>query len=441
MSRIFTNKRFSDYLGENRAILDIVTDYEQEVSPSPTPSSTPSPVTPTPTMSPTGTSTPTPTPTPTVTPSTPVPVLNIGSGFDATTTAIFIDSSDNIFVAGNFFGYDGTPSWGLVKMDTNGNIDDTFAAGSNTMLYNNVINQIVEDETGNYIYVVGSSTSPGRIVKIDKTTGLNAWSGITTATNGIVQSVCVDAVGNVYITGTFTAVQALTRNRIAKFNNLGTIDSSAFSGTSFPSSSVTNVFINRNGNLIVTGTFTTYNGAAAARIVEIETSTYTKTALWGAGQSGGGTLDIMFQRSDNGDYVCVGNTTYTINGASPGYIGKFDESGVNIPFSPTGIPTAIPIGLYLDEANNYMYIGTSSGYGTTGILRVDLVGGAVDTTFSTNIGSYLPTTMSSQPQTRLIKLDSSNRIYRIGQFVFINGNGFNRIVRYLQNGTINTISA
>ena len=54
MSKVFYRKKFSDYLGEQRAIDDIVQVYE------PNPSPTPVPVTPTPT--PTKTSTPTPTP-------------------------------------------------------------------------------------------------------------------------------------------------------------------------------------------------------------------------------------------------------------------------------------------------------------------------------------------------------------------------------------------
>jgi hypothetical protein len=62
MSRIYFRKKFSDYLGEQRAIDDIVQFFE------PDPSATPIPLTPTPT--PTKTSTPTPTPsiTPTITP-------------------------------------------------------------------------------------------------------------------------------------------------------------------------------------------------------------------------------------------------------------------------------------------------------------------------------------------------------------------------------------
>jgi hypothetical protein len=72
MSRIFYRKKFSDYLGEQRAIDDIVTFFTQDIGPTPT--ATPVPVTPTPTPSitptntPTVTTTPTNTTTPTVTP-------------------------------------------------------------------------------------------------------------------------------------------------------------------------------------------------------------------------------------------------------------------------------------------------------------------------------------------------------------------------------------
>ena len=76
MSKVFYRKKFSDYLGEQRAIDDIVTFYTQDIGPTPTPT----PVTPTPT--PTRTLTPTPTvsvtltPTPSITP-TITPTLTI----------------------------------------------------------------------------------------------------------------------------------------------------------------------------------------------------------------------------------------------------------------------------------------------------------------------------------------------------------------------------
>lgn len=70
MGRVFLNKKFSDYLGENRALLDIVVRFVPDgpvPSPTPTPTLTRTP-TPTPSITPTRTVTPTVTSTPTVTP-------------------------------------------------------------------------------------------------------------------------------------------------------------------------------------------------------------------------------------------------------------------------------------------------------------------------------------------------------------------------------------
>jgi len=69
MSKVFYRKQFSNYLGEQRAIDDIVTFFEPDggITPTPTPSITPS-VTPTNTVTPTITPSITPSQTPTITP-------------------------------------------------------------------------------------------------------------------------------------------------------------------------------------------------------------------------------------------------------------------------------------------------------------------------------------------------------------------------------------
>ena len=76
MPQVFYRKKFSDYLGEQRAIDDIITFFEP--LPSPTPTSSPLPITPTttPTTTPTPTTTLTTTPTPTTTlTTTPTPSI------------------------------------------------------------------------------------------------------------------------------------------------------------------------------------------------------------------------------------------------------------------------------------------------------------------------------------------------------------------------------
>jgi hypothetical protein len=87
MSRIFYRKKFSDYLGEQRAIDDIVQFYQPDGGVTPTP--TPVPVTPTPTPSITPTNTPTVTTTPTLTKTpTPTPTRTPAPACDITYTEL-----------------------------------------------------------------------------------------------------------------------------------------------------------------------------------------------------------------------------------------------------------------------------------------------------------------------------------------------------------------
>lgn len=421
-------------------------------TPTPTQTTTPTPTeTTTPTPTPTTTETSTPTPTPTLTPTTsitpsptstltptPTPtnpnLFVIGEGFDNTGQSVYIDSSGTIFVGGLFYGYNNTPSWGVAKLNSSGAIDTTFAAGSNTIQYSGGIFGMLEDQTGNFLYVWGSFAGSGqRLVKLNKTTGLNVWT--PQVVNGTISDLCINPLnGDVFIVGQFTQVAGLGRTRIAQFNSAGVLQANNF-GSGFAASPFY-CFFNTNGNLIVAGTFTTYNGIAANRIVELDSSTWANTALWGTGGNAG--INGIFQNSTNGDYIIVMNAG-TINGQTNGYVGLYDVNGVRIT-STTGLPVAaIPYGVYYDQTNAHIYI-TSSGYVNTGLGRFNYPSLTADTTFVSNMGTYLPiSNITLQGTQKVVAVDSFARIYRTGTFVFINGQGYNRIVRMLNDGTNNTL--
>ena len=91
MSKVFLRKQFSNYLGENRALDDIIVRFVADIQPTPTP--TPVPVTPTPTPSITPSITPSVTPTRTLTPtptktSTPTPTRTPAPACDITYTEL-----------------------------------------------------------------------------------------------------------------------------------------------------------------------------------------------------------------------------------------------------------------------------------------------------------------------------------------------------------------
>lgn len=420
-------------------------------TPTTTPTNTPTQTTtttPTNTNTPTNTTTntPTPSPTQTITPSftpttTPTPSAspykyNIGDGLDSYVGAIFVDSNDDVFVGGGFLSYDSQSCYGLLKTNNMGQMDTTFVNGANQIGLSLVSTNILvygmaEDHTGDYIYVFGAFTRG--IKKIDKITGEDIWSGLTLA-NSIIYDIAVDMNnGDVYCVGSFTTMNGVARTRIAKLFSNGSLDTTAFTGTNFNALTYS-CLLNRNGNLVVTGSFATYNGLTANRLIEINLSTYANTGFWGTGASSA--AQKIFQRQDNGDYVFVGNAG-TISGITIGKVAKFTEAGVNIPYT-TALGSVIPVGFFVDEVNDYIYISNSQGIG---IRRYEYNSGNTDTAFETALTPILPILNLGINYPDLVVLNSNNKIYYAGLFSFVAGQEFQRIVRLNQDGTLNAISS
>lgn len=284
MARIFRNKQFSSYLGENRAILDIVTQYT------------------------TGT-----TPTPPV-----VYPFNIGRGYDQRMDAI-IQSGNYYYIGGQadfyqldsinhmnkinkntgandtsfscFFGtgftQDGTVpqiysiaeqpdgkiiiggGWdygtyfpegnkNIARINTDGSLDTTFTATSLTSVLD------VLYASNNKIY-----TSRGIALVAYETDGTN-YTSFACTLNSNCRRVIELAEGKLLIGGQFTTVNGTNIPRIAKINFDGVLDAtfdtnvgSGFDGT------VWDMVQGTDGGIYVVGLFQNYNGVSANRIVKI----------------------------------------------------------------------------------------------------------------------------------------------------------------------------
>lgn len=419
--------------------------------PDPTPSNTPTPTltktpTPTPTLTPTSSSvllTPTPTntmtltKTPTSTPS-PTPTntpfkLDIGTGFDGDVSAVYVDDSINaVYVGGQFVGYNGQLSCGLAKISTSGVLDTAFA--SNFPYVNRgatTPTKIFPDETGDYIYVVGSMTD-GRIWKIHKLTGVNVWAGLTTA-NSTIYGGCVDMLtGDVYLVGQFINYNGITRARICKVDKDGNLDTGAFTGSNL-NNTATDCFFNNNGNLVVYGLFSSYNGGSVGRIIEIETTTYTNTGLFGSGFNGA-VYGVRQHPADN-TYLAGGfYTTYQGSGTSS-YLSKIDEFGSYVSWTASLPLASQVVGIELDVLNNKIIV--EAPFEPNGIVLLDYVSGAQDPIFTTNISNVIEEYFDTYGKG--VVIDSLNRYYFGGNFTFWNSQPLSHLVRVLNDGTLNTI--
>ena len=165
--------------------------------------------------------------------------FNPGSGF--TTTAIYtigIQSTGKIIVGGNFALYSGSSSPYIVRINTDGTKDTTFNVGTGFGAVVVALKVLADDSIiafGSFTTYSGSA-SP-RIIKLNSngtkdttfapTTGFN----LTPLNQGYVQALSMDKNNNIYVGNQFTLYNGNTVGNIVKMNQLAAYDSTFNQGS------------------------------------------------------------------------------------------------------------------------------------------------------------------------------------------------------------------
>jgi len=207
---------------------------------------------------------------------------SVDQGFDPNAndvvTAIAIQSDGKILIGGNFAGLQPngastvTATTTLARLNTDGTIDSTFTVNFN----GNVLGlKILSDgrilAAGNFIaLVVGGgnySTTQSFITRLSST-GVSDTT-FSPAPNNRIESFVVQSDGKIVISGIFTTLQpnglaaasAITRNRLARLNSDGTVDTTYDPNAN---NEVRTIALQPDGKVLIGGIFTTLqpNGAA-----------------------------------------------------------------------------------------------------------------------------------------------------------------------------------
>ena len=278
-------------------------------------------------------------------------------------------------------------------MSLDGSINSTFNPGYSTDIsFANTFNSggpFVEDSSGNF-YVGGNfisynGTSAIRLIKLFPSGSIDTSFNVgPTGFNSEVKCIAIDSAGKLYVGGTFTSYQGVTANRIIKLNTDGSKDATFDNSTGFSTNSVFTITLDSAGKLYVGGSFTNYKGVAANRIIKLNTD---------------GSKDATFDNSTG-----------------------FDTGEVHL--------------IKLDSSGKLVVIGTFTAYKSTTTNRIAriLTTGALDTTFLNGVGTGF--TVGSPYN---FVFDSAGKLYVVGNFTTYNGVlAQNRIIKLNTDGTKDT---
>lgn len=235
-----------------------------------------------------------------------------------------LDSNNKIIVVGRFTTFNGVAKSRLVRLNSDGTIDNTFNVGTG---FNNV-SLDVDVLADNSMIVVGYFTTyqgvaKSKIVKITSTGAIDASFNVgtgllPTGSSPFVSLARIPGETSFYVSGTITSYKGIPLANVTKLTSIGDIDPSFNPGTGFDAQ-VYSLEVIWGNKLLATGPFTMYNGVTNGGIVILNadgtilfnsTVTYSSPIIIG---------DTMFARTtDEGiKPIFVYTTTTTTTTAVP----------------------------------------------------------------------------------------------------------------------------
>lgn len=224
--------------------------------------------------------------------------------------AFKIDTDGYVYLGGDFTTVNGQ-SWNeIIRYDSDGNIDTSFQIG--TGFSGGSVDVITKDEVNQKVYVGGNftsynGTSINKLVRLNINGSLDTAFDIGSGFNNQITDIAIQSDGKVLVSGYFTTYRGSTQNRIVRLNSDGTKDTSFDVGTGF-NNAPKYLVINAQGKVYAAGLFTTFNGQTRNRVLRLNTDGSLDTGFDTTGGGLNGTVNGI-ALDPSGDLILGGAFT------------------------------------------------------------------------------------------------------------------------------------
>lgn len=255
------------------------------------------------------------------------PTFDTGTGANQHVFCVALLPDGKILISGVFTSFDGNSCVNLARLNANGSFDSSFnnlGTGINT----SSVDAIEVLPTGK-ILIGGSfssynGTAVSRMACINANGTLDTNFNVGTGANGSVYSFSPQADGKIIIGGGFTLINGIARERVARLNSDGSVD------TNFTTSGGADTYVYRtalqpDGKILIGGWFTQYNNVPRKCIARLNSDGSLDTSFNPGSGASGSFIDPILLLS-NGKIV-VGGRFSSFNGISSQNIVRLNSNG------------------------------------------------------------------------------------------------------------------
>jgi len=182
--------------------------------------------------------------------------------------SIIIQPDGKMIIRGVFYAFNGMPRVHIVRLNSNGSIDNSFINGNAGSFINTSALQpdgkiLIGGQFTTYL-----SSTRNCIARLNADGTLDAGFDPGQGANYPVHAIALQSDGKIIIGGIFSSYQGIARNRIARINSDGSLDTEFNPGTG-ANDIVSTIVVQPDGKILIGGMFTNYNGSVRNRIARL----------------------------------------------------------------------------------------------------------------------------------------------------------------------------
>jgi len=252
----------------------------------------------------------------------------------------------------------------------------------------------------------------------------------TGVSGGTVFAVAVQNDGKILIGGTFNNYNGTTRNRLARINSDGSLDT-GFDPGAGANSDINSIALQSDGKIVISGSFTSYDGNGSKFIARVNADGSFDSSFLSNPITG---LYVQCVAVQNDGKILAGGSFTNFAGAAANNLVRINADGSHDTSFDTSTGAGATVYAIAFREDGLVLIGgsfnTYGGSTRNRIAGVDKTDGSLDASFAPSTGT--------NDTVQALAVRSDDRVYLGGIFTTFNGTGAYRLARANTDGTIDT---
>lgn len=193
-----------------------------------------------------------------------------GTGANWWAMDILLQDDGKMMLTGGFTHFNDLPHTGVVRLNSDGSLDQSFQSLASSGAMYSIVSSSDNTFVAAGTFAIYGGAARKNLVSIHDDGSLDSsmFSNLGTGANGPVFDLKPDHQGNVIIGGGFTAYNGVSLSYFARINQDGEVDN-VFDTGEGPNSLVRRIFIQPDGKILINGFFTSYNGVFVYNLARI----------------------------------------------------------------------------------------------------------------------------------------------------------------------------